>query len=116
VGKVVILLSRCTRFKELFGIRLEQKHARVWNATWAFSIKQKTGEKEGYDTTRIDGSFEVDTGYPGCPYCKSQGFSLCACGKLGCWDGKTMQTTCPWCGDSHALGGQIESLESNSDR
>lgn len=112
---VVIVMARCTRGKQSFGIRLEEKTPRQWVADWAFPIKETLASKEGYGRSEISGGFMLDGTYPGCPYCKATGFFKCGCGKVACWDGERTTVTCPWCGSTSSIGGQIEGLTAGGD-
>lgn len=112
---VVIVMARCSRDKLSFGIRLEEKSPRQWTADWAFAVKETLAKKEGYGRNEIRGAFLLDGAYPGCPYCKVKGFVKCGCGKVACWDSERTTVTCPWCGDTSAIGGQIEGLAAGGD-
>jgi hypothetical protein len=110
---VVILIARCSRSKQSFGIRLEKKVEKaddLWIADWAFAIKEKAIEREGYDQSEVDGTFGFDPAYPGCPYCHAPSVFQCVCGKVACWDGESRIATCPWCGSTVELREPIESL------
>lgn len=112
--QVVVVISRCRKSAENFGIRIEQKMTDKWIADWAFAIKEDTAKREGYDQTQISGIFEIDAKYPGCPYCKSNSFFKCSCGKVACWD-NIERVTCPWCRQMIHLTARIESLDAGSD-
>ena len=105
----VIALSRCSKTKKMYGIRLESVE-KDWKYTWAFPIQEKTALNEDYDKTNIKGSFIEGEEYPGCPHCGSKGFFMCGCGKLNCWNGESRLVKCSWCGSSVELRGVIESL------
>ena len=52
----------------------------------------------------ISGRVEIDTEYPGCPYCGSTGWVRCGkCGKLTCYNGEGNSFTCAWCKSSGKL-------------
>lgn len=127
---IVIVMARCGHSKEYFGIRFEEnqsmerypKHnfggepGQFWAADWAFEIRRESGGREGYDKTEISGIFSISPTYPGCPYCHGKSIYKCGCGKVVCWDGETQIVTCPYCGMTAQLSGQIESLYSGFDR
>jgi hypothetical protein len=113
---VVVILARCKKTKKLFGIRLEEEHTSRWFADWAFSIQENKARKEGYAQNTIQGSFDIDPAYPGCPHCQAPGFFQCSCGKIGSYDGESRQVICPWCGRKIELSGLITSIQSNQDR
>lgn len=115
--KVVIVLSRCSRSKAAFGMRIERRPNSVWATTWAFAIKESAAKREGYDKSKIGGSFTTDPDYPGCPHCRAGNFYLCgSCSRVACWDGESHTVTCPWCDRSGQLSGEISSLEAGSDQ
>lgn len=112
---VVIVLARCAHSAEPFGVRFEQQ-GRAWIADWAFALRESVARREGYEATRLDGSFGFAHAYPGCPYCESSGLVKCGCGRVACWNGRSRRVFCPWCGSSGTLHGAIRSLDAGSDR
>ena len=84
-------------------------------ADWAFATKEASARREGYDQTKVVGTFEVDTGYPGCPYCRAPSFFKCSCNRVACWD-EAKQVICPWCHQTIQLTTTIESLDAGGDR
>ena len=113
---IVIVTGRCAKSKQCFGIRLERRAAKQWGANWAFALKEIEAKKEGYDKTRVRGTFVIEQGYPGCPHCRAAAFFLCECGKVGCHDGESKTVVCPWCGQEGILSGTIDSLDAGTDR
>ena len=114
---IVIVMSRCSRSKAGFGIRIERKPNNQWLATWAFAIKEGIAKKEGYDKSQINGSFALEATYPGCPHCQGHGFFKCGgCGQVACWNGESRSVTCPCCGQSSELSGELSSLDAGTDR
>ncbi len=114
---VVIVLARCSRSRQPFGMRFEEKGRGSWVVDWAFALPEATARKEGYDRNTITGSFALDPKYPGCPGCGCKGWFLCgSCGKVACWNGEQRVVTCPWCSASGELSGTVSSLASGSDR
>lgn len=131
IPRVVILMARCNQNRQSFGIRLERKQeenqeerkqrerqgesqerrqSEQWVADWAFAVKEKYAQKEGYDQITIAGIFTLDQAYPGCPYCQARGIFKCSCGKINCWEGQTNTFTCSSCGLTGELRGHIETI------
>jgi hypothetical protein len=111
---VVIVLGRCRQSRQPFGIRFEEKGRGQWMADWAFPVKEGTARREGYDRGEITGSFGFDPGFPGCPYCRTSSFFKCGCGRVSCM-GSEMTVTCPWCGNTGQIGGQVDRLGAGAD-
>ena len=112
---VVIVMSRCSSTKQAFGIRFEEKSQGRWIADWAFVIKEASAKKEGYDRSEIRGTFGFDRAYPGCPHCHSVSIFKCGCDKVACCDTEQRAVTCPWCGSTGELSGQVEKLHAGGD-
>ena len=93
-----VILARCKKSKQLFGITIEQVNRTRWNMKYSYFIDEKRAKSEGFDQTVISADcYSADT-YPGCPNCKSMGYVKCEyCGKLTCWDGER-SLRCAWCG------------------
>jgi hypothetical protein len=113
---IVIAMGRCSQSKQGFGIRFERRGGDEWAGTWAFAIKDAVAKKEGYEKTRMNGTFSFDAAFPGCPHCSSQSFFLCGCGRLACMKGEGHRVTCPWCGGSGEVSGVATSLDGGADR
>jgi TerY-C metal binding domain len=113
---VVIVIGRCSRNQQRFGIRFEQKGRNQWDADWAFKINESAAKRERYDQSEISGLFSFGAAFPGCPYCGSMSFYKCGCGKIACWDAVASAVTCPWCRSTGKLGGAVESLGVGRDR
>ena len=114
--KVVVVIARCSRSRQGFGIRFEEKGKDHWIADWAFVIQEMLAGGEWYGRGDITGVFEVDAAYPGCPHCRAPSIFQCTCGKVACWDGKRRAVTCPWCGTMIELRDLIGSLSARADR
>lgn len=113
---VVVMVGRCSTARQPFGIRLEEVGRKTWTVNWAFPVKESTAGKEGYDRSEIKGTFGIDDAYPGCPSCTAKSIVLCnACGKIGCWNPVDSMFTCPWCGASGRVEGEITSLKAGRD-
>lgn len=115
---VVIAVARCSRTKQLFGMRFEETFPRHWTGDWAFSIDASSASKEGYDTNEIAGSFSFAESYPGCPACEATSMFQCSCNKIACWKPRPLPCveTCPWCGTPGTLSGSMSSLKAGGDR
>ena len=60
----------------------------------------------------LEGVFMVGAGYGGCPRCRAPGFVKCGvCAELGCWDSSWVLFSCPVCGNSGPVSGDISSLQ-----
>lgn len=116
VRNIVIVMARCCRGAQGFGLRFERRSDIQWLATWAFPVRIGLAEREGYDRSQISGAIQTASTYPGCPHCGNRSFFRCgACGKVACWDGESRSVTCPWCGNGGELSGMIKSLEGGTD-
>lgn len=114
---VRILVSRCSRFKAEYGMRIEAQGKKRWVFTWAFPLKKGSAQREGYEVrSTISGTFEPGGEFPGCPHCKASGFFECACGRVACWDLASKKVVCPWCDEAGTLSGTLERLNVGSDR
>lgn len=112
---VVIVIARCSRSRNTFGVRFEEKDNGQWLADWAFVIKETTARKEGYSRSEIAGVIKLDRAYPGCPYCRATSLFKCSCGQVACWDRDRYAVSCPWCGSTGELSGSVHSLSGESD-
>ena len=112
----VVIMARCAINRQGYGIRLEEKSKNYWEADWAFTLKEKAAAIEGYEGSTISGTFCFAAEYPGCPHCGSRSIFKCGCGKVACWNGEIRQVTCPWCGNTAELAGEIKTLSADSDR
>ena len=96
--EAVVILCKCGRTHKLYGIRTEKVARKHWLMTWAFPIKEKTAEHEGYGTS-IDGKIDFSDDYPGCPYCEQAEWVMCGCcGRLSCSAVHNGMFICEWCG------------------
>lgn len=103
-----VLMAKCGRSKQPYGVTIEKDAQGVWHCVWAFRISEKAASSEGYDETKVTGQIVVDAEYPGCPYCGARGWFSCTCGKLTCLKEGESRVTCAWCGSS----GELQSTES----
>lgn len=44
--EVVAVMSRCYKTKKLFGIRFDKEKNNVWEAAWAFPLKEGAEKRE----------------------------------------------------------------------
>ena len=113
---VVIVMGRCSRSKQSFGIRFQRREPSQWAGTWAFAIKDQAAKKEGYEKTRVEGEFLFDPTFPGCPHCSSHAFFVCECGKLACMQSESRRVTCPWCNRTADVTGTATRMDGGGDR
>ncbi len=113
---VVIVMARCGRTRQSFGIRLEEYAPRQWGADWAFAVKEDAARREGYDRAVISGSFGFADTYPGCPSCHAKSLFKCSCGGVACCPGEAQTVHCPWCGEKGEISGSADSLSVGGDR
>jgi hypothetical protein len=114
---VVIVVACCAQQRIDFGIRFEEFASDQWGGTWAFPIQLTAAQREGYDRTELRGTFGFIDSFPGCPYCGSQSFLKCGCGKVSCYNSTTKAVTCPWCSATGGIeSGAVDSLISTGDR
>lgn len=112
---VEIVVCRCCRRSEPFGVRFEKYGRSTWRADWAFAVRERTIEREGYRQQQIEGSFELHPAFPGCPHCTNRGLVSCGCGSVACWDGQTRTVECPGCRARVEVGGVLRSLRVGGD-
>ena len=94
-----VIVMKCLLTKNLSGVHVQKMENGDWYRTWAFLLKEKTANREGYSQTQIHGSLRKTDDYPDCPHCGSKGFYLCyKCNKVVCWNGTDSNVVCPWCG------------------
>ncbi len=93
-----ILLCKCSKESQMYGVRVQKMQDGDWWRTWAFKIKPRNAKSEGYDAVPIQGSLNQTKEYPGCPYCGTSGFVQCGqCNKITCYKGES-SLICSWCG------------------
>lgn len=108
--EATVIIAKCKVSKEGFGIRAQKKGS-TWLFTWAFKLSEKAAFNEGYDKTKVSGSIQLGSEYPGCPHCGAQGFYQCGgCKKIVCYEGHEEQATCPHCGNTAGFN-QAESFD-----
>ena len=97
--EAAIILAKCYKKNQAYGIRTEKMSDGDWWRTWAFPMDVRRAQKEGYDVTKVQGNLYETEEYPGCPYCGTKSFVQCGkCLKISCWNGET-SLKCPWCGN-----------------
>ena len=112
-----IVVCRCEKTRNLYGMRVEEKSPGHWSATWAFPLRQDRIDSEGYGSALIQGKFSFAEGFPGCPSCQASSFALCnVCHRVGCSAANAAYFTCPWCSNAGPLAGTITELQGGGDR
>lgn len=96
------VMAICEETKKTFGITVDRICNRQYKFVWAFKIDKTKAHREGYDVHSVTGNVTLDPDYPGCPYCGSKQFYICACGKIVCYHGQRV-VTCPECGATGEL-------------
>lgn len=97
--KAFAIMAVCSEAKKYYGVTVDEIRRGAYKFVWAFPIDRDKAQREGYDSQHVHGSIELDTEYPGCPYCKSSQFIFCSCGAVMCWHGQRV-IKCPKCGQS----------------
>ena len=105
--KAFAVMAVCPEANKYYGITVDYLRKNAFKFVWAFKIDKDKAKREGYASQRVHGSVELDTEYPGCPYCKSKRFIFCSCGTVMCWHGQRV-VTCPSCGQT----GEVSSVSS----
>lgn len=95
--KAFAIMAVCPEAKKYFGVTVDFLREDAYKFVWAFKIDREKAQREGYASRRVHGSVELDSEYPGCPYCKSKDFVFCSCGAVICRHGQRIMT-CPSCG------------------
>lgn len=115
-ANVVVVMGRCCRSSEGFGMRFEGRSWQQWEANWAFPIQERLARKEGYDQSEIKGNILLANEYPGCPYCGNASVIRCArCERVSCYDGQLHTASCGWCGWRGPVAGYIDRLSAGGD-
>jgi hypothetical protein len=113
-----ILTVRCRQDAGLFGLRTEQRPD-SWHVTWSFVINESSVRREKYGDTVINGTIQIDPGFPLCPRCGADTFVQCGtCEQLSCWMRGEPQWYCKWapCTAFGTPSGQIQSVAARGDR
>src|SRR5438045_2727075 len=113
--EVAIVLGRCERERQLFGMRFVSESAGLWVARWAFDVLEQEAKRERRDESSIEGTFRFGPEYPGCPYCAAHSVTKCSCGQITCWDGAQKSVPCAWCASRGRVGGVVRSLAAGGD-
>ncbi len=101
--EATILLFKCPSHQKHYAVRVE-KVGNDWVRTWAFPTTEKRAKNENYDKQQVVGSLNATSEFPGCPYCRMDGFMKCSCGKLSCYHQEMGdEVVCPWCHQSGKL-------------
>lgn len=113
-----VLTARCRQDANLFGLRVEERPD-AWYVTWSFPIDETSARREKYEETVINGTIQIDPGFPVCARCAADTFVQCGvCGRLSCWMRGDPAWFCKWspCTGSGAPRGEIRSLTAQGDR
>lgn len=97
--EAAVIVARCKKRNQMYGIRTQKMSDGDWWRTWAFSLDEKRAYNEGYDVTKVQGNLYYTEEYPGCPYCGTKSFVQCnICRKLSCYNNE-VRMNCLWCGN-----------------
>ena len=77
MNQATVVMAKCRRSNQPYGIRMEKKRDGVWYCTWAFKLSERAAANEGYGGTLVSGRVDLDAEYPGCPYCGAMGWFSC---------------------------------------
>ncbi|MBR1592031.1 MAG: hypothetical protein IJ666_03355 [Ruminococcus sp.] len=93
-----LLLCRCSRNKELFGITMEQRTSNEWEFMYSYPIEEKRTESEGFDSNTVTASMYFSSSFAGCPYCRTLSFFQCGiCHRINCNPKDGDSAECAWC-------------------
>jgi hypothetical protein len=125
--KCAVILAKCQKTKNNFGIRLEQqtqkidnKSVPVWMATWTYKIKTDADTQSSGASSQqnLEGNFFLSDSYNGCPYCGNKKLTQCGeCTRTFCSDDDKSTVVCPW--DNKSLsnrGGGVSRVGGGGDR
>jgi hypothetical protein len=116
MNRADIVLARCSKTTDSFGMRFQETPPGHWVLTWAFALSAGAAAREGYDNGAVAGTFAIRSDYPGCPHCGSMSFVLCfGCDKVGCQPVEASWFRCPWCGNQGQITGPITRLSTRGD-
>ncbi|MCI7477039.1 MAG: hypothetical protein MSA77_02255 [Selenomonadales bacterium] len=100
-----IAICKCSKSHQPYAVRFEKWAGDdLWHYNWAFKMRKETAARERYDETKLAGHLSREDEYPGCPYCGCNGFVICECGKLNCFNQTNNEFKCEWCGMEGILG------------
>ena len=98
--KAFATTASCPKYRGLYGITVDELSRGKYTFVWTFPLDEKKAKREGFDKTSVSGSIELQTDYPGCPYCGNTDVVFCGrCDAISCYDGSG-KFTCPKCGNS----------------
>lgn len=98
-NKAFAVMAVCPETRKYYGVTVDEIRRGAYKFVWAFKIDKEKAKREGYDSQSVHGSIELDSDFPGCPYCKGKQFLFCSCGAVMCWHGQRT-ITCPNCGQT----------------
>lgn len=97
--KAFAIMAICPESKKYYGITVDYIRRNVYTFVWAFKIDKEKAHREGYDSQHVHGAIELDSEFPGCPYCGNYKFIFCSCNAVVCWHGQKV-VKCPSCGQT----------------
>jgi hypothetical protein len=116
VNRADIVLARCSRTSNTYGMRFEETQPQVWTVTWAFPVDAAAAAREGYGGGGLRGRLAIDAHFPGCPHCQDMTFVLCGqCDRVSCSAVGATYFNCPWCTNAGPISGHITSLKTVGD-
>lgn len=97
IKDATVVLTKCQKTGQTYGIRMEKRNDGIWYCTWAFKVNDQAAKNEKYASTSVSGIIKYDGEYPGCPYCGSHLWFECgACHQLNCYKNEE-RVHCQWC-------------------
>jgi len=95
-----ILLCRCSKNKELFGITMEKRTRNDWEMMYSYPMDEERVAFEGFDKDTITASMYFSPKFVGCPYCRTLSFFQCGiCNRINCNPKDNSSAYCAWCGE-----------------
>ena len=53
MNQATVVMAKCRRSKQPYGIRMERKRDGVWYCTWAFKLSERAAANEGWRHSRL---------------------------------------------------------------
>lgn len=93
-----VLLCRCSKNQQLFGITMEKRTADEWEMMYSYPIEEQRAKFEGFDKNTIKADIYLSPCFKGCPFCQNMSFFQCGiCDKINCDDKNNVPVDCAWC-------------------
>ena len=67
MNQATVVMAKCRRSNQPYGIRMEKKRDGVWYCTWAFKLSERAAANEGYSGTLVSGRVDLDAEYQDVP-------------------------------------------------